>query len=156
MSDKLAGKIALITGGSLGIGLATAKMFVEHGAYVYITGRRRPELDAAVAEIGANVMAVKADVTNMADLDMLFAQIKKEQGRLDIVFANAGTGSPGTIDAITEDLYNIAFDTNVKGLVFTIQKALPLISDGGTIILTDRAPRSGVRVTLDAGWAFSR
>jgi NAD(P)-dependent dehydrogenase (short-subunit alcohol dehydrogenase family) len=136
MSKKLEGKIALITGGSAGIGLATAKEFVEEGAYVYITGRRRPELDAAVASIGSNITAIQGDVTKLADLDRIYAQIGREKGRLDIVFANAGGGPLVPLGAITEEHFDSVFNVNVKGLVFTAQKALPLMSDGGTIILT--------------------
>jgi NAD(P)-dependent dehydrogenase (short-subunit alcohol dehydrogenase family) len=136
MSKKLEGKIALITGGSAGIGLATAKEFVEEGAYVYITGRRRPELDAAVASVGSNITAIQGDVTKLADLDWIYAQIGREKGRLDIVFANAGGGPLVPLGAITEEHFDSVFNVNVKGLVFTAQKALPLMSDGGTIILT--------------------
>ena len=135
MTKRLEGKIALITGGSAGIGLATAKDFVAEGAQVYITGRRQAELDAAVAAIGANVTAIRADVAKMADLDRVVAQIAKEKGRLDIVFANAGHGDLVPLGAITEEHFDSAFDVNVKGLVFTIQKALPLIPNGGSIVL---------------------
>jgi NAD(P)-dependent dehydrogenase (short-subunit alcohol dehydrogenase family) len=135
MSKKLEGKIALVTGGSTGIGLATAQRFVAEGAYVYITGRRQPELDAAVKTIGSNVTAVKADASNLADLDRLYAQITKEKGRLDVLFANAGGGEFAPLGAITEEHFDKIFDTNVKGLVFTVQKALPLIPDGGAIVL---------------------
>jgi len=135
MSKKLEGKIALVTGGSTGIGLATAKQFVEEGAYVFITGRRRPELDAAVKTIGSNVTAIQADASVLADLDKLFAQIKKEKGRLDVLFANAGGGEFAPLGSITEEHYDKTFDTNVKGLLFTVQKALQLIPEGGSIIL---------------------
>jgi len=136
MSKKLEGKIALITGGSAGIGLATAKQFVEEGAYVYIVGRRKPELEAAVASIGSNVTAIQGDVTNLADLDRIYAQISKEKGRVDIVFANAGGGPLVPLGSITEEHFDQVFNVNVKALVFTVQKALPLMPDGGTIILT--------------------
>jgi NAD(P)-dependent dehydrogenase (short-subunit alcohol dehydrogenase family) len=136
MSKKLEGKIALITGGSAGIGLATAKQFVEEGAYVYIVGRRKPELEAAVASIGSNVTAIQGDVTNLADLDRIYAQISKEKGRVDIVFANAGGGPLVPLGSITEEHFDQVFNVNVKALVFTAQKALPLMPDGGTIILT--------------------
>jgi NAD(P)-dependent dehydrogenase (short-subunit alcohol dehydrogenase family) len=136
MSKKLEGKIALITGGSAGIGLATAKQFVDEGAYVYIVGRRKPELEAAVAYIGANVTAIQGDVTNLADLDRIYAQISKEKGRVDIVFANAGGGPLVPLGSITEEHFDQVFNVNVKALVFTAQKALPLMPDGGTIILT--------------------
>src|SRR6476659_735081 len=132
---KLEGKIALVTGGNSGIGLASAKRFVNEGAYVFITGRRDSELAAAVKEIGRNVTAVQGDVSNLGDLDRLFAQIKREKGRLDIVFANAGAAKYAALGTITEDLYNGIFDTNVKGVLFTVQKALPLLADGASIIL---------------------
>jgi NAD(P)-dependent dehydrogenase (short-subunit alcohol dehydrogenase family) len=135
MSGKLEGKIALVTGGNSGIGLATAKRFVNEGAYVYITGRRRPELDQAVKTIGANVSGVRGDTSNLGDLDKLFAQIKQEKGRLDIVFANAGLGHLAPLGSITEEQYDQTFNVNVKGLLFTVQKALPLIPNGGSIIL---------------------
>jgi NAD(P)-dependent dehydrogenase (short-subunit alcohol dehydrogenase family) len=132
---KLDGKIALVTGGNGGIGLATAKRFVAEGAHVFITGRREPELAAAAKEIGRNVSAVQGDVANLADLDRLFAQIKREKGKLDIVFANAGIAKYAPFGAITEELYDSIFDINVKGLLFTVQKALPLLPDGASIIL---------------------
>ena len=134
-NGKLNGKVALVTGGNSGIGLATAKRFVGEGAYVFITGRRQKELDATVKEIGKNVTAVQGDVSNLADLDRLFAQINKEKGKIDIVFANAGVAKYAPIGKITEELYDSIFDTNVKGLLFTVQKALPLLRDGGSIIL---------------------
>ena len=134
-NGKLNGKVALVTGGNSGIGLATAKRFVSEGAYVFITGRRQKELDTAVKEIGKNVTAVQGDVSNLADLDRLFAQIKKEKGEIDIVFANAGVAKYAPLGKITEELYDSIFDTNVKGLLFTVQKALPLLRDGGSIIL---------------------
>jgi len=132
---KLEGKIALITGGNGGIGLATAKQFVNEGAYVFITGRREQELAAAVKEIGRNVTGVQGDVSNLVDLDRLFAQIKREKGKLDIVFANAGVAKYAPLGSITEELYHSIFDINVKGLLFTVQKALPLLPDGASIIL---------------------
>jgi NAD(P)-dependent dehydrogenase (short-subunit alcohol dehydrogenase family) len=135
MSKKLEGKIALITGGSAGIGLATAKQFVEEGAYVYITGRRQAELDAAVASIGSNVKGIQGDVTKLADLDRIYAQIGKEKGRLDIVFANAGGGPLVPLGSITEEHYDSVFNVNVKAVVFTVQKALPLMPKGGSIVL---------------------
>jgi NAD(P)-dependent dehydrogenase (short-subunit alcohol dehydrogenase family) len=133
--SKLEGKVALITGGNSGIGLATAKRFVDEGAYVFITGRRDPELAAAVKEIGRNVTGVHGDVSNFGDLDRLFAQIKREKGKLDIVFANAGIAKYARFGEITEQLYDSIFDINVKGLLFTVQKALPLLPDGASIIL---------------------
>src|SRR6266849_987959 len=132
---KLEGKIALITGGNGGIGLATAKRFVNEGAYVFVTGRRDPELAAAAKEIGRNVTGVQGDVSNLADLDRLFAQIKQEKGKLDIVFANAGVAKYAPFGEITEGLYDQIFSINVKGVLFTVQKALPLMPDGASIIL---------------------
>lgn len=132
---KLEGKIALITGGNSGIGLATAKEFVNEGAYVFITGRRQEELDAAVKEIGKNVTAVKGDVSNLADLDALYAQIEKEKGKLDVVFANAGAAEFAPLGEITEEHFDKYFGINVKGLLFTVQKALPLLKGEGSIIL---------------------
>ncbi len=132
---KLEGKIALITGGNSGIGLATAKRFVNEGAYVFITARREPELAAAVEEIGRNVTGVQGDVSNLGDLDHLFAQIKQEKGNLDIVFANAGVAKYAPFGTITEEFYDSIFDINVKGLLFAVQKALPLMRDDGSIIL---------------------
>ena len=135
MPGKLEGKIALVTGGSSGIGLTTAQLFVKEGAYVYITGRRQAELDKAVKTIGSQVKAIRADVSKLGDLDRLFAQIKQEKGRLDVVFANAGQASFIPLGSISEELYEQTFGTNVKGVLFTVQKALPLIPDGGSIIL---------------------
>jgi NAD(P)-dependent dehydrogenase (short-subunit alcohol dehydrogenase family) len=132
---KLEGKIALITGGNSGIGLATAKQFVKEGAYVFITGRRERELATAVKEIGKNVTGVQGDVSNLADLDRLFAQIKREKGKIDIVFANAGIAKFAPFGTITEEFYHSIFDINVKGLLFTVQKALPLLPDGASVIL---------------------
>jgi NAD(P)-dependent dehydrogenase (short-subunit alcohol dehydrogenase family) len=132
---KLEGKIALITGGNSGIGLATAKQFVKEGAYVFITGRREPELAAAVKEIGRNATGVQGDVSNLDDLDRLFAQIKQEKGRLDIVFANAGVATLAPFGTITEEHYDSIFNINVKGVLFTVQKALPLMPDGSSVIL---------------------
>ena len=132
---KLEGKIALVTGGTSGIGLATAKHLVGEGAYVFITGRRDAELAAAVKEIGRNVTGVQGDVSNLGDLDRLFAQIKREKDKLDIVFANAGAARYAPFGKITEELFDSIFNTNVKGLLFTVQKALPLLPDGALIIL---------------------
>jgi NAD(P)-dependent dehydrogenase (short-subunit alcohol dehydrogenase family) len=132
---RLEGKIALITGGNSGIGLATAKQFVNEGAYVFITGRREPELAAAVKGIGRNVTGVRGDVSKLGDLDRLFAQIKREKGKLDIVFANAGFAKYAPFGTITEEFYDAIFNINVKGLLFTVQKALPLLPDGASIIL---------------------
>jgi NAD(P)-dependent dehydrogenase (short-subunit alcohol dehydrogenase family) len=136
MPGKLDGKVALITGGGTGIGLATAKEFAHEGAEVYITGRRKPELDAAATSIGPGVTAIQGDVTKPKDLDRIYGQIGQEKGHVDIVFANAGIGELAPFGSITEDHFDRVFGTNVKGLVFTAQKALPLMSDGGTIIMT--------------------
>src|SRR5882757_4703924 len=132
---RLANKTALITGGNSGIGLATAKQFVDEGAYVYISGRRDAELAAAVKEIGKNVTGIQGDVSNLGDLDRLFAQIKRGKGKLDIVFANAGVATYAPFGKITEEHYDSIFGINVKGLLFTVQKALPLLPDGASIIL---------------------
>jgi NAD(P)-dependent dehydrogenase (short-subunit alcohol dehydrogenase family) len=135
MSKKLEGKVAVITGGNSGIGLATARRFVAEGAHVFITGRRQAELDAAVTQIGRNVTGVPGDVSNLADLDRLFATVKRQQGRLDVLFANAGVVASAPLGEITEEHFDTVFDVNVKGLLFTVQKALPLFTDGGSIIL---------------------
>jgi NAD(P)-dependent dehydrogenase (short-subunit alcohol dehydrogenase family) len=132
---KLEGKVALITGGNSGIGLATAKQFVKEGAYLFITGRRQTELNAAVKEIGNNVAAIQGDVSSLSDLDRVFAQIGQDKGRLDVVFANAGIAQYSPFGQITEEQYNSIFDINVKGLLFTVQKALPLLPDGASVIL---------------------
>lgn len=133
---KLTGKIAVITGGSSGIGLATAQRFVAEGAYVFITGRRQAELDAAVERVGRNVRGVQGDVAKLADLDRLYETVRTEKGRLDIVFANAGGGELAPLGSITEEHFDKTFNVNVKGTLFTVQKALPLLTDGGSIILT--------------------
>src|SRR5580692_6157294 len=135
VSQKLAGKVAVVTGGSSGIGLATAQRFVNEGAYVFITGRRKTALDAAVSQIGHDITAVQGDVSKLADLDKLYTTVKKEKGTLDIVFANAGTGAFGPLGQITEEHFDKQFDVNVKGLLFTVQKALPLLQDEGAIVL---------------------
>src|SRR5712672_3293639 len=135
MSGKLDGKVAVITGGNTGIGLATAKRFVAEGAYVFVTGRRQPELDAAVREIGENATGLRGDVSNLADLDRLYATVKAKTGRVDILFANAGAAELAPLGEISEEHYDRIFNTNVKGVLFTVQKALPLIPDGGSIIL---------------------
>jgi len=132
---KLDGKIALITGGNSGIGLATAKRFVHEGAYVFITGRTQSKLDIAVKEVGSSVTGVQGDVSRLADLDRLFERIKKDKGKLDIVFANAGIAKYAPLGTIDEQHFDTIFDTNVKGLLFTVQKALPLLPDGASIIL---------------------
>jgi NAD(P)-dependent dehydrogenase (short-subunit alcohol dehydrogenase family) len=135
MAGLLESKVAVITGGATGIGLATAKRFVAEGAYVFITGRRKAELEAAVKEIGDHAAGVAGDVSNLADLDRLFARIKEQKGRLDVLFANAGIAKYATLGQITEDLYDAIFNVNVKGVLFTVQKALPLMPDGSSIIL---------------------
>ena len=135
-TNKLAGKIALVTGGTSGIGLATAKRFVSEGAHVFITGRRQPELDAAVKQIGSNVTGIRSDVSNLADLDRVYAEIKSAKGRIDVLFANAGGGSLAPLGQITEAHFDQTFNTNVRGLLFTVQKALPLMPPGSSIILT--------------------
>jgi NAD(P)-dependent dehydrogenase (short-subunit alcohol dehydrogenase family) len=135
MSKKLAGKIAVITGGSSGLGLATAQRFVDEGAFVFITGRRQSELDAAVKQIGENVFAVQGDVAKLADLDRLYAIVKEQQGRIDILFANAGLGEFAPLGSITEAHYDKTFGVNVKGTLFTVQKALPLMPDGAVIVI---------------------
>ncbi len=132
---KLEGKVAVITGGNSGMGLATARRFVDEGAYVFITGRRQVELDKAVEFIGKNVTAVRGDVANLADLDRLYATVKQQKGHLDVLFANAGVGEFAAIGEITEEHFDKIFNVNVRGLVFSVQKALPLIRDGGSIIL---------------------
>lgn len=132
---KLEGKTALVTGGNGGIGLATAKRFVNEGAYVFVTARREPQLAAAVKDIGRNVTGIEGDVSKPGDLDRLFARIKREKGRLDVVFANAGIAKYARFGEITEEVYDSIFDVNVKGVVFTVQKALPLLPDGASIIL---------------------
>jgi NAD(P)-dependent dehydrogenase (short-subunit alcohol dehydrogenase family) len=136
MMGKLAGKIAVITGGSSGIGLATAQRFVAEGAYVFITGRRQAELEAAVERVDRNVRGVQGDVAKLADLDRLYDTVRTEQGRLDIVFANAGAGELALLGSITEEHFDQTFTVNVKGTLFTVQKALPLLHAGGSIILT--------------------
>jgi len=132
---KLEGKVAVITGANSGIGLATARRFVSEGAYVYITGRRQVELDAAVKLIGDNVTGVLSDVANLADLDHLYATVQQQHGKIDVLFANAGTGEFAPLGAISEEHFDKTFGTNVKGMLFTVQKALPLLQDGGSIIL---------------------
>jgi NAD(P)-dependent dehydrogenase (short-subunit alcohol dehydrogenase family) len=149
MSKKLEGKVAVITGGNSGMGLATAKLFVAEGAHVVITGRRQAELDAAVKEIGKNVTAVRGDVANLADLDRLYEVVKEKHGRVDVVFANAGAGELVPLGQITEQHFDKLFDINVKGLLFTVQKALPLMTDGGSIIL------NGSIASISGSEAFS-
>ena len=133
--NRLEGKVAVITGGSSGIGLATAQRFADEGAHVFITGRRQAELEGAVRQIGKRATGVRGDVSNLADLDHLYAAVKQEKGRIDVLFANAGGGSFAPLGAISEEQFDTTFGSNVKGLLFTVQKALPLFKDGGSIIL---------------------
>ncbi len=133
--NELKGKIAVITGGNSGIGLATAKLFAKEGAQLVITGRRKPELDAAVAQIGPDALGVQGDVSSLADLDRLYAEVKHRFGRIDVLFANAGISQGVPLEAVTEDHFDLLFGVNVKGLLFSVQKALPLIPDGGAIVL---------------------
>lgn len=133
--SRLEGKVAVITGGNSGMGLVTAKRFVEEGAHVVITGRRETELYEAARLIGKNVTVVQGDVSNLADLDKLYQVVKEKHGHIDILFANAGSGKVSPLEAVTEDQYYKEFDVNVKGLLFTVQKALPLFKNGGSIIL---------------------
>src|SRR6202047_2902022 len=132
---RLEEKIAVITGANSGIGLATAKRLVAEGAYVFITGRREKELSSAVKSIGGSVTGVQGAVSQIADLEQLFAQIKQKKGRLDIVFANAGTAKYAPLGEITEEFFDSIFDVNVKGLLFTVRQALPLLKDGASIVL---------------------
>jgi NAD(P)-dependent dehydrogenase (short-subunit alcohol dehydrogenase family) len=134
--SRLQGKTAVITGGGTGIGLGAAKRFVEEGAFVYLFGRRQAQLKAAVDALGPNARAIVGSITDPADLDRLYATVKAERGGLDILFANAGTGSFAALGEITPEHYDQTFDVNVKGTIFTVQKALPLMSAGGSIILT--------------------
>lgn len=142
MTNKLTGKIALITGGTSGIGLASAQEFAAQGATVFITGRRQSELDKAVALIGDKAAGIRADVTKLSDLDKVIAQIKQQAGQLDILFANAGGGDMLPLVAVTEEHFDSIFDTNVKGVLFTVQKALTLLKDGSSIILTSSTTSS--------------
>jgi NAD(P)-dependent dehydrogenase (short-subunit alcohol dehydrogenase family) len=132
---KLDGKVAVITAATSGMALATAKLFVEEGAYVFITGRRQEKLDEAIKLIGRNVTAVQGDASNLADLDRFYEVVKKEKGKIDVLFASAGQGEFGTIGEITEKHFDDIFNLNVRGTLFTVQKALPLFTDGGSIIM---------------------
>jgi NAD(P)-dependent dehydrogenase (short-subunit alcohol dehydrogenase family) len=149
MARRLAGKIAVVTGGTTGIGFASAKRFAAEGARVFITGRRQAELDKAVAAIGGNATGIRADSAKMADLNCLYAQVKAEAGRIDILFANAGGGSNLPLGNITEEQYDDTFGRNVKGVLFTVQKALPLLVDGASVVL------SGSTASVVAMPAFS-
>ena len=132
---KIEGKVAVITGGNSGIGLATAQRFVQEGAHVYITGRRQTELDEAVKEIGKNITGVRGDISNLADLDRLYSTVKQQKRQIDVLFANAGIGESMSLEKISEAHFDKTFNVNVKGVLFTVQKALPLFKDGGSIIL---------------------
>jgi NAD(P)-dependent dehydrogenase (short-subunit alcohol dehydrogenase family) len=137
MTNKFAGKVAVITGGSTGMGLATAKRFVEEGMdQVFITGRRREALDSAADKIGRNVTAVQGDVSNLADLDRLYAAVRKQNRKIDVLFANAGIAQLAPLRTVDEKFFELHFNVNVKGTFFTVQKALPLLNDGASIILT--------------------
>ena len=136
MTKRLEGKTAVITGGTEGIGLATAKLFVQKGAHVFITGRRQKELDEAVKAIGSNAVGVRGDVAKMTDLDLLYETVGKVKGRIDIIFANAGVGEFVPLGNVSEEHFDKLFNINVKGAFFTVQKGLPLLNDGGSIILT--------------------
>jgi NAD(P)-dependent dehydrogenase (short-subunit alcohol dehydrogenase family) len=133
---KLQGKVAVITGSTEGIGLSTAQLFVQEGAYVFITGRRQKQLDEAVTAIGSNVTGVQGDVAKLADLDRLYETVAKVKGRIDIIFANAGLGEFAPLGSVSEEHFDKLFNINVKGALFTVQKGLPLLNDGGSIILT--------------------
>jgi NAD(P)-dependent dehydrogenase (short-subunit alcohol dehydrogenase family) len=135
ITQRLDGKVAVITGGNSGIGLATARRFVDEGAYVFITGRRQSELDAAVKLIGKDVTGVQGDVSSLGDLDHLYDRVKQQKGQIDVLFANAGVLGHSPLGSITEDHFDTIFNINVKGLLFTVQKALPLFQNGGSIIL---------------------
>ncbi len=134
--NKLEGKVAIITGGDSGIGLATARRFAAEGASVYITGRRQQALDTAVREIGQQATGIQGDVSQLADLDRLYTQVRQRHARIDVLFANAGVGEHAALGEITEAHYDNTFNVNVKGMLFTVQKALPLLKDGASIILT--------------------
>jgi NAD(P)-dependent dehydrogenase (short-subunit alcohol dehydrogenase family) len=135
MSQRLAGKTAVITGGSSGLGLARAKRFVDEGAHVFITGRRQSELDTAVGQLGENATGIQGDVAKLSDIEKLYATVKAKKGALDILFANAGIGEFAPLGQITEEHFDKQFNVNVRGLLFTIQNALPLLRDGGSIVL---------------------
>jgi NAD(P)-dependent dehydrogenase (short-subunit alcohol dehydrogenase family) len=133
--SKLNGKVAVITGATSGMALATARLFVEEGAYVFITGRRKDKLDEAVRLVGKNVTGVQGDVANLSDLDTLYETVEREKGKIDILFASAGRGELATLDQVTEEHFDKIFDLNVRGTLFTVQKALPLFNDNGSIFL---------------------
>src|SRR5580698_173571 len=160
---KLSGKVAVVTGGNSGIGLETARRFVAEGADVYITGRRQDALDEAVKSIGKCVTGIRGDVSNLKDLDRLYAAVQQKSGRIDVLFANAGLGQFASFGDVSEESFDLQFDVNVKGLFFTVQKALPLIADGGTIILNGSiagvkglGPASAYNATKAAVRSFAR
>src|SRR6202158_5575235 len=134
--EKLKNKVAVITGATSGMALATAKLFVEEGAYIFITGRKQEQLDEAVKLIGRNVTAVRGDAANLDDLDLLFDTVKREKGKIDVLFASAGKGEALPLGEITEQHFDAAFDLNVRGTLFAVQTAVPLFNDGGSIIMT--------------------
>lgn len=136
MTNRFNDKVVVVTGGTSGIGLVTAKAFAAEGASVFITGRRQETLDAALKEIGGRVTGVRGDMANLADIDRLYDAVQQQHAQIDVVFANAGGGELVPLGAITEEHYQSAFDTNVKGVLFTVQKALPLLRDGAAVILT--------------------
>lgn len=138
---KLEGKTAVVTGGNSGIGLATAKRFADEGAHVFITGRRQEALDAAVAEIGGSVTAVRGDISNLRDVDRLYEAVRDGGRRIDVLFANAGGGEFATLEDLTEEHFDSIFGINVKGTLFTVQKALPLLNDGASVILSGTTAR---------------
>ena len=138
---RLDGKVAVVTGGNSGIGLAAAKRFVEDGAYAFITGRRQEELDAAVRQIGRNVQAIRGDVSKLVDLERIMATVKEQKGRIDVLFANAGIAEAAPLTEITEEFFDRHFDINVKGALFAVQKALPILRDGASIIFTSSVDR---------------
>ena len=150
MTGKLQDKVAVITGGTSGIGLAAARLFIDEGAHVFIMGRRQKELDEAVNSIGREAAGVRGDVTNLSDLDRLYETVQSQKGHIDIVFANAGVAEGAVLEKVTESHFDRLFGTNVKGVLFTVQKALPLLNDGGSIIVTGATagskgtPTSGV------------
>jgi len=156
MAGKLDGKVAVITGGSSGIGLATAKIFADEGARVYIMGRRKENLTAAVERIGRNATGIQGDVTKLVDLDTLYAAVKKEVGHIDVLFANAGSGQWVSLGAITEEHVDKTFGLNVKGLLFTVQKALPLLKDGGSIVLNASSCRPSLAQAMQRCASASR
>lgn len=136
MNTRFADKVVIVTGGTSGIGLASAKAFADQGAHVFITGRRQATLDEAVSRIGGSVTGVQGDMSKLADIDRLYDEVQKQHGHIDVVFANAGGGEFAPLGSITEAHYEETFDTNVKGVLFTVQKALPFLRDGGSIVLT--------------------